>query len=92
MRRIVLLAAAQEELVSGSEFYNARRAGSGDEFIDTVNHTLRLIADYPYIGVKTKRGARRFVLAKYPYTLLYRVLTDRIFVTNLIHNAREWDY
>ena len=92
MRRVVLLAAAQEELNSGSDFYNARRTGQGDEFIDTVTYTLRLIAEYPYLGVKTKRGARRFVLAKYPYTLLYRVLSDRIYVTNLIHDAREWDY
>lgn len=92
MIRIVLLAAAREELFSGQDFYNARRTGLGDEFVEKVNQTLRLIAEYPYIGAKTKRGARRFVLARFPYTLLYRVHPDRIVVTRLVHDSREFDF
>ncbi len=87
----ILLDAALEDMFSGSDFYDAREKGLGEEFIDAVAHARRLLSEYPHIGKRTKRGARRFVMARFPYSLIYRVHADLIVVVAIKHHAEEED-
>jgi toxin ParE1/3/4 len=89
---VILLDAALEEMFAGSDFYNAREKGLGDEFIDAIEHTRRLLSEYPHLGARIKRGMRRFVMARFPYSLIYRVHADLIVVVAIKHHAQEEDY
>jgi plasmid stabilization system protein ParE len=37
-----------------------------------------------------RTGTREFVMSRYPFTLIYRISSDRITVVRVLHQAREY--
>jgi hypothetical protein len=35
---------------------------------------------------------RRMILRRFPYSILYEVWEDRVYITELVHQAQEPDY
>jgi plasmid stabilization system protein ParE len=53
-----------------------------------MGHILTTPQKYPFGA----RGERRFVLDRFPYTILYRVREDEVFVTAIAHQSRRPGY
>jgi len=57
-----------------------------------VSRAIERILEAPLRYSLGRRGERRFVLDRFPYTLLYRVREDHIFITAVAHQSRRPDY
>ena len=83
---------AEEELFEAREWYEQRSEVAAQAFVLEVDHAVARILDAPLQYPKASRGERRFVLDRFPYTIMYRVRADEVFVTAVAHQSRRPGY
>ena len=70
----------------------ARIEGGRDEwglrFLDAVHVAIRTIMDHPEIGRRSGRF-RTFVMADWPYTIVYAVEGELIWIASVAHHKRK---
>lgn len=74
--------------------YELKRDGLGSEFLAAVRDAERLINQNPDAWQATEygRNVRRFVMGKFPFTLVYTELADEILIIALAHTSRQPGY
>ncbi|MDE0801990.1 MAG: type II toxin-antitoxin system RelE/ParE family toxin [Acidimicrobiales bacterium] len=87
--------AARDELREAAAWYEERRSGLGDQFVDAVEVALELIVDWTAAGTPVEIGAhdvRRLSVIGFPYHLPYRVVGDWIEIVAVAHDRRRPAY
>jgi plasmid stabilization system protein ParE len=92
MRGITFHPEAEEELLEAKEWYGERSEVAAHAFVLEVDHALSSITEAPLRYPQGRRGEHRFVLDRFPYTVLYRVRSDDIFITAVAHQSRRPGY
>ncbi len=95
IRSIRFLAQATAELAEAAEWYEARRAGLGIDFVAEVDTALAGISEHPEASPRWRadRPYRRHVLQRFPYVVFFRLLGDNsIEVTAVAHARRRPGY
>jgi len=83
---------ARAELTGAAEWYLARSATAAIEFAREVEHGIDRIGEFPERYPVTRKGWRRFVLLKFPFDLVYRILEGRIEIVAVAHQSRRPGY
>jgi plasmid stabilization system protein ParE len=73
---IVLRPAAAADIESAMLWYEGQSPGLGADFLTAVDAALHRIRRHPAIFAKIHRDARRVLIHKYPYMIVYRVYPD----------------
>jgi toxin ParE1/3/4 len=89
---VVLLRAAQADVRRAARFYERQAANLGVEFAVEVEHAFSRLAEHPEIGSVLSRGARRLLVRRFPYLVIYRALPDRVLVLAVGHQRRHPDF
>ena len=84
--------AARTELTGATDWYLARSTTASAEFVREIEHAIERIAESPERYPVTRKGQRRFVLLKFPFDLVYRILEDRIEIIAVAHHSRRPGY
>jgi plasmid stabilization system protein ParE len=84
--------AAAEELVETTAFYERRVSGLGMGFILEVERVVDLVQAHPLVGQRIEEAFRRIVLVRFPYSLIYSVEADRIWIVAVAHHRRQPGY
>jgi plasmid stabilization system protein ParE len=88
-RRIVFRPETETELAEAVEWYETRGGGLGAEFLRSLDavlaHVQRDPAHYPIIFGE----ARRAVLRRFPYNLIYVERGDEILIAACVHGRRD---
>ncbi|MDX2091533.1 MAG: type II toxin-antitoxin system RelE/ParE family toxin [Kofleriaceae bacterium] len=94
MKTVRYEAAADEELIDEIVRYELRRDGLGSEFLSAVRDAVRLITENPGAWQASEHGrdVRRFVMDRFPFTIVYTELTDEILIIAIAHASREPGY
>ena len=67
----------------------SRRAeGKGIEFLDELDRVVRLVKAYPLASVEIEPEIRRFLFARFPYSLIYGIEDETIVVVAVAHVRR----
>jgi plasmid stabilization system protein ParE len=97
-RHLYYLPAARAEFVNAASRYETAREGTGVRFIDTVEDALAMILAAPERWplaprVQPRRGARRYVLRRFPFSIIYRMVgEDDLEVIAVAHQKRRPGY
>ena len=83
---------ADEELVSAIDWHLARSGRAAAGFAREIDHAIQRIGESPARYPVTRFGRRRFVLMKYPFDLVYRVLPTEVEIIAVAHHARRPGY
>ena len=83
---------ARLELLEARDFYDGGRAGYGLRFAQAIEDEFQLLLTYPRIGKQVGRRARSHVLADWPYSVIYQLKADSIFVVAIAHHAKRPEY
>jgi plasmid stabilization system protein ParE len=85
---------AERELAEAVEHYEAESPGLGDRFLDEVWHALALLVRHPEAAPRIRGSIRRFVLPRFPYSLMYRPdeKGNGIRVLAVAHQRRHPEY
>jgi plasmid stabilization system protein ParE len=73
-------------------WYLERSRGAAEHFLADVDRAIELILEAPYRWPPYLHGARRYVLYKFPYSVIYRVSGDLVRVYAIAHAKRRPGY
>ncbi len=81
--------AASEDAAAAAEFYEGRSRGLGEAFLAALDALFEHIVEHP-MRYRVVRGPwRQALLPRFPYSAIYRVEPDRIFVLAVMHGRRD---
>ena len=83
---------ADQELTDARNWYNERSEVAAQAFALEIDHAIERILEAPRRYPLGRRGEHRFVLDRFPYTSLYRVREDHVFVVAVAHDSRRPGY
>lgn len=84
---------AERELVEAVEYYESERRGLGEEFLGAIERAIVVLDRYPRAAPRVGREVRRFVLPRFPYSLIYRQLaTGQLRILAVAHHKRPPQY
>lgn len=90
--RVVFSKYAKLELEDAVRFYDLQHAGLGDRFKVEVKKAALRIAEYPTAWSSESGEVRKCLLHKFPYSLLYSIESDHIFIIAVAHQHRKPNY
>jgi ParE toxin of type II toxin-antitoxin system, parDE len=83
---------ALAELHDAAEYYEDRRANLGEVFLSEVDKSVGQIQAWPNAWPAVSPRARRIRTHRFPYGIVYQVLSDEIFILAVMHLHRRPDY
>ena len=95
MKRVVIQAAARQELRETTAWYRESNPSVADRFVTEVFKTLEHIEQSPASGKWipfVPGSARRSPVAGFPYYVIFEELTDRVEILAIAHNRRRPGY
>ena len=90
--KLRFLILAQRELDDTVAWYNEQAAGLGQEFLDELDRVVRRAVTFPMSCPEIEPGVRRYLLARFPYGLIYGVDGETLVVIAVAHLHREPRY
>lgn len=85
-------AAARQELLHETRYYEAVRPGTGRRFRERVAEALKRIGRAPATGKPDEAGCRRLRVEGFPFALVYRDEGEELVVYAVRPDAREPGY
>ena len=89
--KIEFHAQAREELAESSEWYEDRKSGLGEEFLNEVESKLQKIAIRPNSFAVVHNDVRQASLIRFPYLIYYVIKSPVIFIISIWHKKRNGD-
>jgi plasmid stabilization system protein ParE len=83
--------AAQRDLNDIFEFLYPRSPPAAIAVINTIEHSINLLTEYPMSARKTDmEDVRVKPLAKYPFLIFYHAGNTELTILRVWHSSREW--
>src|SRR5918993_904771 len=92
MTKIEIHPEAQVELEDARSWYRERSQVAARAFVTEVARAIRSIAESPEAWPRTRSNERRFVFKRFPYSIIYRIRQNEVFITALAHQRRRPGY
>ena len=73
-------------------WYQEQASGLGDNFLVELEYAYQVINELPKTWPLFQSGFRRFLLPKFPYSVIYREHENSIYVVAVMHNSRKPGY
>ena len=74
--KIRFLKLADQEVDDAVVWYDNQVGGLGQEFLDALDRSVRLVRTYPEASTEIEPGIRRWLFARFPYSLVYGIDKD----------------
>ena len=88
----ILADEARAELRAAAAYYEDKREGLGEEFVDEFLRAVRRIQDVPKGWAKVSEKSRRCQLDRFPYGVIYQVTEEEIVLLAIMHMSRKPGY
>lgn len=92
MKPFRFLEPARLELFDASTYYEDQAAGLGREFLEVASAAIGLLRESPDLGAHHRAGTRRFVLPRFPYSLVYLDEPEFVLFVAVAHHRRHPEY
>ena len=83
---------ASAELESAFDWYFFRNERVAQEFLEEVNRAIDTIAQSPERWASITAYARRYLLQRFPFAIVYRELASTIQILAVAHGRRRAGY
>lgn len=81
--------AAKEEFLKTRDYYDKLFFGLGKSFIIEIEKTINIIKRNPLAYPIIKQNIRNAVIMKFPYSILYIIENDKIYLLAIMHQKRK---
>ncbi len=78
---IIVTPFAEFDLKEAKDYYNRKKSGLGNEFIDEVKHLFTRIKQNPELFSTTLNKTRKAVLRRFPYNTYFVIDDQTIYIT-----------
>ena len=83
---------AVAEAQAATQWYRERSALAAHAFLVELDRAIEKIAEGPEIWSRYVGGTRRFLLQRFPFSVVYRLVSNRIEVVAIAHGRRKPGY
>lgn len=83
---------AELELYEAALRYESEVPELGRRFGDEVERVVQLLLEHPEMGARVDENLRHFVLRKFPFSVVYAVAGDLVYIIAVAHGSREPEY
>jgi hypothetical protein len=83
---------AGKELLDTRDYYDDLVYRLGEKFVIEVERCLNIIRTNPLAYPVIKQNVRKAVVIKFPFSILYRVNDDVIYILAIMHQKRNPKY
>ena len=83
---------ASEEIEKERQFYRERSESAETAFLRELDHAIQSVSEAPHRWPAHIENTRRYVLPTFPFSLVYFVEQDSVFVVALEHQSRRPGY
>lgn len=80
------------EIQNSYDWYQKQADGLGDDFINELELSYQAITRFPKAWAIFRKDFRRYLLARFPFSVIYRENADIIYVVAVMHNHKKPDY
>jgi plasmid stabilization system protein ParE len=80
---------AERDLAAACDWYERKRVGLSDEFLDCVVESMRVLEQEPELARLYYRNFRRVRLRRFPYKVFYQVIGGRVVIFRVLHAKQE---
>lgn len=81
-----------DEVKFSYDWYQAQSLGLGDHFLTELENGYHAIMEFRDTWPKISNFNRRYILSKFPYSIIYRNSGDITYVLAVMHNSRKPGY
>lgn len=89
--RVIVRPEVEDDLKGAFFWYEDKRVGLGHDFLLQVNAGLNFIMRNPVIHPIEYKGARKHIVKRFPYKIIYFVEQEKIIVLAVLHGKRRPD-
>lgn len=82
---------ARNEIRGARDWYEARQANVGAEFVAEIDAAMRAVSDRPQSFPVVARDVRRALVRRFPYLILFVARRDVVIVIGVFHTSRDPD-
>jgi plasmid stabilization system protein ParE len=86
---VIIEPEAEDDVRHAYDWYELQRPGLGDDFALCVEAALSAIAQRPRAFPKVHKNARRVLIHRFPYLVVFVEQKDVIIVVAVVHGARH---
>lgn len=83
---------ALDELADAARYYESRQSGLGECFHRLVQQTETEIGENPETGFLFDHDTRIRLIRKFPYGVVFKTCSDRVFIVAVAHLNRKPGY
>ena len=83
---------AELEFIEAAAYYELQVSGLGQRFGADVRRALDILLAHPEIGITVDADLRKYVLQRFPFSLIYSLSPDVLRVEVLAHQSRRPEY
>ena len=80
---------AQKELEDARAYYNLQQEALGEQFKEHIKESVDSIAQFPTLYPKVTEELHRVVVYKFPYSIFYVLLDEKIIIVSIAHQHRK---
>jgi plasmid stabilization system protein ParE len=80
---------AQTELEDARTYYNLQQEELGERFKEHIKQSIDIIVQLPTLYPKVTDELHRVVVHKFPYSIFYILLDERIIIVSIAHQHRK---
>ncbi len=84
--------AALAEAQAAYDWYATRNPLAAETFMEELDHAIEQIGMFPNAGPSHLSGTRRYVMRRFPFTVIYRDREATIEVVAIAHGRRKPGY
>jgi plasmid stabilization system protein ParE len=80
---------AEREIEAAADYYEKQEAGLGLSFVLELERAIRFILQFPKAWSPISKRARRCVLRRFPYNVIYSEQQDTVTIVTVVHQRRD---
>ncbi len=80
------------EVKASYNWYQEKTEGLGEDLMNELESAYQTIIGFPQTWPKFQKGFRRFLLSRFPFSVIYRKNGSLIYVVAVMHNSRKPGY
>lgn len=89
MKQLFLHPSVVEEISEAKYFYNSKVDGLGNQLLDEIRTAIKFIEESPQAWPAYNKNLHRFILRRFPFSIVYRIKEKEIQIIAFMHHRRK---